>query len=176
MAQQTDPNQDNTDPATATAGATSGSPLASATLGGGAPSTTLAGGTDSTRFPGFQSNGAGTSNNQTPLAAATAPPPAAPDPTQTPGYLAAMSSGQHSKNGLSDNLPFASVFGQSNASPIQDIYGAITHGVPVKDEWWAKAGFGPGGALLPSNPTGATPGPSSAFSVGIKQLFSPFGG
>lgn len=139
------------------------------------PNTTYSGSSDTTRYPGFRSGanelGAApipavpTPTVSTPAPAAPAPapvPPAAPyiapapaapivpaEPTLTPGMLAAQNASPNRKTAIGSVL--GSITGglsRNNASPIQDIAGALALGRPISDKSWLKAGFGPGGTSL----------------------------
>lgn len=91
----------------------------------------------------------------------------------TPGMIAAQASGPHSGNGTVDNLLLgggvAGGLFRKNATPIQDIAGALKLGRTITDAQWAQAGYGPGGAdrnaptlptipLAQANPTVPPPG------------------
>lgn len=81
--------------------------------------------------------------------------------TNAPGFKAAAAAGPRS--------------GHGNASPLQDIYGAIAAGTPVSDASWRMAGYGPGGTDLsadaPPSPVTAA-GRSGLFGVPAAVLAS----
>lgn len=86
---------------------------------------------------------------------------------QTPGVIAAMAGGAHSKSGL-DFLSPAGLF-RKNASPLQDIAAALNAGQPVSDQSWAMAGFGPGGSD-PNAPAQAPgTGTQTPFQSGFRE-------
>lgn len=100
---------------------------------------------------------------------------------QTPGMIAAQTAGPHSGNQTADLLMYGGLNPfRKNATPIQDIAGALKLGRPISDASWAKAGFGPGGAALNANgyqaPTLAQANPNIApiqgqpgFTPGVSQ-------
>lgn len=72
-------------------------------------------------------------------------------------------------------LNYALGLGRKNNTPIQDIQQALALGNPVSDASWAKAGYGPGGSNLLTNPikplTGVdtkSPGFVAAAVVGLR--------
>lgn len=95
----------------------------------------------------------------------------APGPALSPGMMAAQNAGGNPGSPLGA-LPVVGGLFRKNASPIQDIAGAIRQGKTITDAQWAQAGFGPGGtdpnapkgqqaivgaASAAPNPLGATP-------------------
>lgn len=94
----------------------------------------------------------------------------------SPGVLAAQAAGPHSGN-VGTQLMFGGL-NRKNASPIQDIAGALAQGRTITDAQWAQAGFGPGGSSLNSlqspslaqaNPTIAPPGSGAPVDAQTAQ-------
>lgn len=99
---------------------------------------------------------------------------------QTPGMIAAQAAGPHSKNPLTSGIGGAITglggglgIGRKNASPIQDIAGALALGRTITDAQWAQAGFGPGGSAQggtqPGSANGAPQQPAGTFTSGASQ-------
>lgn len=189
MAQQNDPNADP------------------ATRGMSGQQGIVAGSQDTYRAKGFASPNVTPPSNT--LSGVTAAPgaPAAPTTgtfgkwtgTYTPGILAASQAGGSGvpggDNGINwlNTALFGGLIGSNkNNSQLQDIAGALYQGLPVTDQNWANAGYGPGGATL-ATPSGSTPqtglraitaapaavgammGPAAGAAFGSQQQQQPVG-
>lgn len=100
----------------------------------------------------------------------------------TPGQLAAMQAGAHSRNPLTSGLGGFALFGplgglfRKNATPIQDIAGALNAGRTITDAQWRAAGFGPNGAALAVPPAGGLSNVNTGTAVGGSPFLSGLAG